>query len=341
MINPIHKFTHPIYDSLSSLLNSRQYHSFDNIFGQMCLIETNLDNELFGSICKMIHSNYYALLHESHNTKLLNLYFTYTNDKIDYRIIRIKIFDYALSSGIFELWKLITIYDLMIIDMNTSSFIRKYYFRIYQTNHRKSIKKLRSIIEKKLSYWPLTMMENCIEHFENNKLRFMYMLLKKAIEFRDIEVIELFTHDTVFHFDKYYIFDLLTKHVSFHFLTSKILRHTDNIFTKKCIVSISKRSSHNYRFIVFVKLFSKYNIINNIVFDANIIDHLIPNIQKYTEIIKIIIKIPGLNIPKKIFLSNNYIRSKIFSYRIMLPLFVLRGFLLPEICSIIMDLFLT
>ena len=355
----MYKFTCPItqvmYNALASLLDSGEYYSFDRTFGKACLIKKDVASKSFGLMCKTISSKYGMILHNTHNTKLLDFYFEYIKKGKNYHVLRRNILDYSLLFGIVELWNSITIDDIKTaIKIGHFHFMRKYYFRCYQTNNHQFMGKLLNVSEK---YINQRMMKECIKWFENDKLRFMFMLLEDTFKHNDIEVIELFTYDEVFDFDKYRVFDSFMTHTTNTFL-EKILYKKDNFLTKKCIVRISSFFLPYERdLLVFFRILSSHNIINDIVFDVNSIDHLITKmyfakcnktVRKNIDIINIIINKPGLNIPKKIFCSNTNsqviqdefhdIRSNLFHYRIMLPFIILRDHLLPEICSTIINL---
>lgn len=355
----MYKFTYlidrTIFNPLSSLLDSGSYDSFDNAFGHMCLVE---NNRLDGSFCATVESIYFAygkILRNSHNTKLLDYYFEYINSKINYSRLREKIFDYALSFNICELWELITVCD---VSNPTSIFLWKYIFRICQTNNIKAIENVH-YGSTKLHTESSTHIVSFVDKLRtcvtiNDRSVIVLKILKRAIAEYYIEIIDMFSRDTVFNFDKHHIFKLLSKNTSIRFLKEMFCRK-NNIFITQCVVSVipSFYSTQFGRewFIVFCELLLEHNVIQEIAFDKDIISPLLQlskTTNNYLKVIEIIVNKNDLNIPREIFLLDTNtdthldlirIRSKLFSHRFMLILSALRQNFLLEICSIIMNFF--
>ena len=343
-----------LFDSLSSLIKSKSYDLFDEKIGQMCLNKKNLGDKTFRATCGLIYFEYETILKKSHNTTLLD-YCLEHGDARKYSLLRVQIFDYALSYNIPNLWKPITI-----MDINTSGlfiFFLKYLFRICQSNNLKLMNKL-IIGSIKITGYDSTKIATLLENWQthlmsNNKACCGLEILQMAITRDYDEIIDMFARDESFKMNKYAVFNLFA-HYSPPGFAVDILRKRDNIFIKKCIVSIipiiADAYIESYYIRSFCEILRKYDMIHEITFNIDILCELLEkddtmNQYDYYKAIKIIIYKRGLNIPRKLFSSSVTnsrivrIKSRLFSYRIMLPMYLLRMSLLPELCPVILNLF--
>ena len=289
--------------SLFDLIDNKcDFKQFDVTFGQMCLNKINLKNSQFGMACNQIYFTYEKNLRVVYNTKLLEYAIEYFNGEIDYRILRIKIFDYALSSNIHELWKLIRFEDVNLFKI--SAFLLKYFFRICQENDEESFGTLtvgfRNLTGQSFSWTvrgeeflkKFTSETLWIDLMECSKI-YLYKsryisgiwetIMEIAIKYQYIDIIKMFIYYRGCG-DSSYVFYLFMIHSSNDLLKMIICQENNIFITNNIRVSMIHHSDGIYRnsfginshtFAYFWKTLSKYKILHRIKLDRYIIYHLI------------------------------------------------------------------
>lgn len=264
--------TNPLswYTKMHKLISAKSFREFDVELG-LCGLDPNSFNVERRLEIVTLYNKY-----QYNSTKLLKACNKHILNDKSHKYLRIAIFDYALKSGINELWELISWTD---IKRMNSICITLYCTRMCIS---KQYELGSGIINSIPHYFIDCNMQKYIDKYMrysklDDKTKFFRRIFDEANSFKSTTIIKILIGEINSEPMKKFFIENLLDCSDLDFI--KKMLYTKNIFHK-----IDRMNTSTYE---FCKLLKKMKIVNEIKFDTHIVSNIMLNLVKQIEIYQI------------------------------------------------------